>query len=165
MRVRDAIRYKGGAVHEVDAGATVGEAARRMLDQRVRSLVVTDHGMVRGIVTTADLLGVLLESPGAADAGSVHHVMKSEPVTVDADAWLVEALEMFAEHHINHLIVVDEGRLVGVLTPADVLHRLTEHLSFLNEHLQHYIQGTSAAPAKRGPGVKRAAPSAADAGS
>ncbi|TML06280.1 MAG: CBS domain-containing protein [Actinobacteria bacterium] len=61
-----------------------------------------------------------------AVASRARDLMTEDPVTVDADATAHEAARIVVERHHNHLPVVDHGRLVGLLTRADVLAALVE---------------------------------------
>jgi CBS domain-containing protein len=103
---------------EVDAAATVGDAARLMRQEGTSAVVV--RGERPGLLTDSDLRGrVLAEGLGAATpAGDV----ASRPVrTIGADATLAEALVFMLEHHVHHAPVESEGRIVAVLTDADLL--------------------------------------------
>lgn len=100
---------------------SVREAARRMSAERVNSIVVVDaQGGGIGIVTDWDLrerviaLGRALETP-------VREVMSTPLVTIDADQLLLEALRLMIGRRINHLVVTEEGRPIGMLTAFDLL--------------------------------------------
>ena len=113
--------------------------------------VVNEGGRCVGIVTEADLViadeegdlhiphyielmgGVVFLEPlrrfeerlRKAAAGDVSDMMTADPVTIEADAPAEEAARVIAASKHNRLPVVDDGRLVGVITRADVLRALT----------------------------------------
>ncbi|MFN3337481.1 MAG: CBS domain-containing protein, partial [Thermomicrobium sp.] len=100
---------------------SVREAARRMSAERVNSIVVVDaEGVGIGIVTDWDLrervvaLGRSLETP-------VREVMSSPLVTIDADQLLLEAVRLMIGRRINHLVVTEEGKPLGMVTAFDLL--------------------------------------------
>lgn len=102
-------------------GTTVREAARRMSEARVNSVVVVDAtGNGLGIVTDWDLRerviaeGKTLETP-------VEAIMSQPLVTIDADELLLQAVRLMIARRINHLVVTEEGKPFGMLTAFDVL--------------------------------------------
>jgi CBS domain-containing protein len=133
--------------------ASVEEVVRLMgeHDESV-VLVANEGGRPIGIITEADLVigdeqgdlhiphyielfgGVVFLEPlrrfenklKKAFASRARDLMTEDPVTADADATPREAAKIIVEHHHNHLPVVEHGRLVGLVTRADVLGALVE---------------------------------------
>lgn len=115
------------------AADMTAEMALRRLDQRaVSGAPVVDLGRVVGVVTRRDLLvPTLLDDPADAQRAGprnrltglrVYDLMSSEPVAVEPDCPLVQAVRMMVGHGVNRLPVVDHaGRPIGVLTRDDVL--------------------------------------------
>jgi len=82
--------------------------------------VVDDQERLVGFVSETDLMGALLRS---SDASSVvaRDVMSTPPISVDEFATTDEVMTIFRERDIHHLPVVRSGKLVGIITPLDVL--------------------------------------------
>ena len=99
----------------------VREAARRMCEARVGSILVVDQkGRLTGIVTERDIL-CLCGREGAGDA-PVWTVMTENPVTVAPDTPVDEVLEKMSNLGVRHIPVVDkEGKPLGVISVRDVL--------------------------------------------
>ena len=123
------------AVVFVDRDATVGEAAERMRDERVSSVLVRGEPM--GIVTDRDLRSRVLAS-GLGPTTPVADVMSSPLVTVDVGAPLVEALMQFLDRRLHHLPVEDGSEIVGLITHTDLLRHQVNSPSFL---LRRVLQG------------------------
>lgn len=124
--------------------ATVQQAARLMLDRRVSALPAVDgKGRVIGMVSEGDLvrrteLGTdaprswwlwALAEESARDyvkthGGSVADVMTSPPVTVRRTTSLQEIARLLEKHRIKRVPVLDAGRLVGIVSRADLVRRL-----------------------------------------
>ena len=103
---------------EVAPGASVGDAARLMREAGVSAVLVP--GEPPGLLTDSDLRGrVLAEGRGpSTDAAAV----ASRPVrTIAKDATLGEALVFLLEHRVHHAPVESGGRIVGIVTDADLL--------------------------------------------
>ena len=106
------------------------EARPLMLEKRIRHLLVTDGPKLVGIVTDRD---IRLNLPSPASSLSVWEinyllarmtvgsVMSKDVVTIGSGADAREAAQMLLDHRIGALPVVDQGRLVGIITETDLL--------------------------------------------
>jgi len=81
--------------------------------------VVDEHERLVGFVSETDLMGALLRSPDASVLA--RDVMSTPPISVDEFATTDEVMTFFREKEIHHLPVVRSGKLVGIITPLDVL--------------------------------------------
>ena len=127
MRVQDLM-----TISCVTAPPTMGvlEARQLMLEKRIRHLLVTDGPKLVGIVTDRD---IRLNLPSPATSLSmweinyllarmtVGSVMSKNVVTIGSGAEAREAAQLLLDHRIGALPVVDQGRLVGIITETDLL--------------------------------------------
>jgi CBS domain-containing protein len=105
----------------VEPGHPVTEAARLMREEDVGSLPVVENERLVGVITDRDIVMRLVAEGRDAGNTSVGEILSADLVTVSPDQPLVEALELMARHQVRRLPVVeDEGRLVGVISQADV---------------------------------------------
>jgi len=101
-----------------EGGRTVAEVAALMREQGVGSVVIVDaQARPRGIVTSHDMIRVAAESGGARQ---VAELMSSDPVALPAHALAYEAAVTMAARRIRHILVMDEGRLIGVVSERDL---------------------------------------------
>jgi acetoin utilization protein AcuB len=119
----------------VDPDTSMLDAHQRMREERIRHLVVTDHDRVVGIVTDRD---VRLNLPSRATSLSVWEVnyllarltvgevMTRAVIVIDPDRPASEAARLMLDHKIGALPVVDEGRLVGIITESDFVRAMAE---------------------------------------
>lgn len=109
------------------ADATAQEAGERLADPDVRAvLVCDDRGRLVGVVTRKTLVREVVAAgrdPASTPLGSI-----AEPpvFTVDADTGLEEAFHALEERDLERVPVVEDGRLVGILSRAVVQRRLAE---------------------------------------
>jgi CBS domain-containing protein len=100
------------------AALPLGEVAALMRRERVGSVVVVDeHGRPVGIVTSHDMVRVVAEDRRATP---VAEVMSRDPVALPAHAFAYEAALTMAAHGIRHVLVMEEGRLAGVVSERDL---------------------------------------------
>ena len=101
-------------------GTALKEAVERMVASNVGSIVITDASDVpRGIVTERDLLRVTAEGRLALDQ-PIETVMSSALVCMPGTATVTDAGVLMARHGIRHLLVVDDGKLVGVVSERNL---------------------------------------------
>ncbi|MGJ4964891.1 CBS domain-containing protein [Bradyrhizobium sp. HKCCYLRH3061] len=143
--VRSALAQKSAAVIHVHSGDMVVEALRQMRDNRVRSVLVIDDGVLVGIITQGDCaIKVLL--PGLdAKRTPVSQVMTANPVTIRPDHKLDSCMAMMSQRGFRHLPVLDAGKVVGVISIGDVVKNIIRDLEHDVDDLMGYIM-------KDGPG-------------
>ncbi len=116
---------------ECAPGVPLHEAARRMSERRVSSILVVEDDTVLGIWTERDALAVDFDNP-ANFALAVREAMSAPVRTVPASTPLNELTVRFREEHLRHLLVVDEdGRRLGIVSQSDVV---------LNQGIEHYLK-------------------------
>ena len=103
------------------------DIARLLTQERVGSVVVVDAGRPVGIVTDRDLRTKIVAA-GCDPVGARAATIMSAPLTaIGPDSFAFEALVEMTRREIHHLPVIDEARLVGVLSSRDFLHLQTTH--------------------------------------
>src|SRR2546425_9683546 len=114
-------------VTAVTPGTLLEAIAQTLIAEGIGGVPVVDHeNRVLGFVSETDLLAALLrEMDGETTA---HDIMSRPPITVDEFATADEVLTVMRERHIHHLPVVREGRLVGIISPLDVLRFFVERV-------------------------------------
>jgi CBS domain-containing protein len=109
-----------GKVFSVSPAQSVTEVAEVMVQGRVGSAVVIDGPWLVGIFTERDALRAVA-SGSDLSAVPVKAWMTKDPVTVDADTDTEEAAAIMATHGFRHLPVVDDEKVIGVVSLRDVL--------------------------------------------
>jgi CBS domain-containing protein len=109
---------------------TAQEAAKKMRDKKVSSLVVSDvEDKPIGIVTERDLVRQVCTKVINSNAVIVHHIMSSPLATIDANSSVEVAADIMIQNKVRHLLVVDENKVLGIITPSDFTGYLKEKLN------------------------------------
>lgn len=119
--VRDLLARKGADVLVVSPSTTVREAAQRMNDRGVGSVLVMQDGALAGIFTERDLMKRVVGADLAPGQTAVGDVMTRSLVTCTPDATLTDCASMMSERRIRHLPIVDGAEVRGVVTTGDLL--------------------------------------------
>jgi CBS domain-containing protein len=111
------------------------DAARMMIEKRIRRLGVCDSGNLVGIVTTSDMIGSLPEVPETMKIWfEVDHFMSKQVVTADERTLLENVAKTMAEKHVGSVIVTNKGEPIGIFTERDLLTKfLAEGKSLVEE--------------------------------
>ncbi len=99
---------------------SVRAAAKLMAKRRIGAVPVTDLGKLLGIFTERDLLSRIIAPELDADAMTLREVMTPDPQTIDIDAPVADAFKLMFKGGFRHLPVLQEGRLVGILSLRDI---------------------------------------------
>lgn len=101
---------------------SVGHAQSIMLKNKIKSIPIVDsENKIKGIITSTDILKDISETT------PLSHVMTTKVYTIPAYSDVYIAARVMRNHHINHLIVSDEKKIVGVLSAHDLLRLVEDH--------------------------------------
>jgi CBS domain-containing protein len=139
--VAKVLEGKGSEVLTIDAGATVFEAIKRMVEANVGALLVTDGGNVAGIVTERDYLRRVTLEGRTEEETLVREIMTGPLVYVTPDTSVEECMAVMTERRIRHLPVFTEDRgLVGVVSIGDLVKFKSAEQDFQIRFLTEYIE-------------------------
>ena len=116
----------------IKSSASAQDAAKRMSDKRISSLVVTDKTDIAiGIVTERDLVRRICVHDASSKHTIVEQIMSSALVTIDADSPIEVAADIMLQNNVRHLLVIqdnDTNKPVGIITPSDFVGYLKDNL-------------------------------------
>ena len=125
--VRHVIRKK---LETIGPSSTAQEAAKRMRSKKISSLVVIERGDAPvGIVTERDLVRQVCSKDISSDSVLIQEIMSSPIVTIDVNASIEQAADKMIQNKVRHLLIVEDGRIYGIITPSDFTIYLTENLN------------------------------------
>lgn len=115
----------------VKPSTTLSDAVNILLSKKLSGLpVVDDHGTVIGFVSEQDCIrSMLSDSYFCENTKLVDDVMITAPLVVDSHESVVQVAEKMISNKLRVYPVVDQGKLIGLITRADVLKALQTHLN------------------------------------
>jgi len=97
-------------------------AAKKMIEFGVGSIVVVEGGEPKGIVTEKDILGKVVAKNKTPSEVKLHEIMSSPVITILPTTSIREATKIMIKRGIRRLPVIDDGKLVGIVTDTDILN-------------------------------------------
>ncbi len=141
MQIAEILKTKGETVVTVQPEQPVAAAVRLLVQHRIGALVVVGNGEMQGIISERDILRLTDADPTRLSTLRVGEVMTKELVVGVKDDEIQYVMEIMTKNRIRHLPIVDQGRLVGILSIGDVVNALRNGLEAENRYLRDYVQG------------------------
>ena len=111
------------SVISVDASITINEAAKMMEDAKVGAVIVMENNLPVGIVTDRDF-SVKVVSHAYQITAPVKQIMSSPLVSINSDETVRMAADLMHDGRIRKLPVIDDGKVVGIITATDIVNLL-----------------------------------------
>ncbi|HYU16214.1 MAG TPA: CBS domain-containing protein [Candidatus Acidoferrum sp.] len=124
----------------LDAARSCREAAELMHRHKVGAIAVTRGGETIGLVSERDLVLGIVRAGGSADT-MLGEVTRRDGPSVGPTASERECADLMRANHCRHLLVVDGGRVVGLVSMRDVIALMLDEKEYLIRSLEGYIRG------------------------
>jgi len=132
------------SVYTITASESVYDAIKLMADKQIGALVVTDGDSIAGIITERDYARKVVLMDRSSKATPVQSIMTQAVRFVRPDQSSEECMALMTEYRMRHLPVVDQERLVGMISIGDLVKNIIEEQEFTIKQLEHYITGEHA---------------------
>ena len=140
MQVKEILRVKGSRLLSVEPSGRCVDAVKTMAEQNLGSLVVLDQGRMAGMLTFHELLQALASGGGSFGERKVSDVMVRDPVTATPDMEVNDLRRTMLESGARYLPVMQDAKLLGVISFRDVAKAVLEEQDFENKMLKGYIK-------------------------
>jgi len=124
MRVKDLLKSKGRDVYSITPDATVYDALKLMAEKEIGALVVLDGEKMVGILSERDYARKVILSGKSSEETLVREIMTSDIKYVGPDEKVKNCLSIMTKKHFRHLPVLEEDKVIGVLSIGDVKSKL-----------------------------------------
>lgn len=111
-------------VLKVKRGVKIKKVAEMMRDKRVGSVLVSDGNSYAGIVTDADVVRRVVAEGLDPNTTPVEKVMTTPLLAIESDRSVVDANDIMDQEHIRHLGVIENGKIIGVISVRDLLRHV-----------------------------------------
>ena len=139
--VKELLEAKTNPVWTIAPAASVYDAVATMADRRIGALVVIEGDKVCGIITERDYARKIILRNKSSKATPVREIMTDRVIFVQPEQPIEECMALMTEKRIRHLPVLNEDKLVGVISIGDLVKELISDRDFIIEQLTRYISG------------------------
>lgn len=135
------LKNKSGETWSTTPTASVYEAIEIMAEKQVGALPVMEQGQLRGILSERDYARkVILKGRSSKDT-PVADIMTADPVTITPQHTVADCMRIVTDKRIRHLPVVENNRLIGIVSIGDLVNWVISEQQQTIRHLEAYISG------------------------
>jgi CBS domain-containing protein len=133
------LKNKSDAIWSIAPDATVYDALALMAEKAVGALLVLSAGKLVGIISERDYARkIILQGRSSRDT-TVQEIMTGTMFTVTPEDTIDECMRIVTHHHVRHLPVLDQGKLVGMISIGDLVNAIISEQARTIDHLHTYI--------------------------
>lgn len=137
--VSQILQSKGSHTWTIAPNATVFDALTSMAEKDIGALLVVENSEVVGIFSERDYARkIILQGKSSRDT-EVQEIMTSEVLCISPDQSVTKCMALMTDKRIRHIPVLDDGRLVGVISIGDVVKAIITEQQIIINHLEDYI--------------------------
>ena len=140
MQVKEILRVKGNRLLSIEPSGRAVDAVSTMAKENLGSLVVLDSGRMVGMLTFHELLRAIASRNGSLGEVKVSEIMVRNPVTATPDMAVNDLRRTMIDSGARYLPVLQDGKLIGVISFRDVAKAVLEEQDFENKMLKGYIK-------------------------
>jgi CBS domain-containing protein len=139
--VKDILRAKGHDVWSITPDATVFDALTKMAHKNVGALTVMEGDQLVGIISERDYARKVILQGKTSRTTSVREIMSSPVICVRSQQTVEECMALLTGRRIRHLPVIEDNRVIGMISIGDIVKSIISEQQFIIEQLENYISG------------------------
>jgi len=139
--VQQILEKKGNASYAVTPDTTVLEALRIMAERNVSAVLVMERERLTGIFTERDYARKVVLKGLASKDTKVGDLMTPNVLTVSPSHTIDDCMCIITNNHVRHLPVVEQGKVIGIISIGDAVKSVMEQQQATINHLSGYIAG------------------------
>ena len=128
-------------VHSIRLNDTVYDAVRKLAEQNIGALLVMEGEKIVGIVTERDYARKIVLASRSSRETPVSAIMSTPVLCVGPSQTTEECMAIMTENRVRHLPVLDDGKLIGLVSIGDLVKDIISEQQFIIEQLEQYITG------------------------
>jgi len=140
-KVNDILKIKGHDVWSIAPDASVYDAIHLMTDKKVGALTVIEDSKLVGMISETDYTRNVILKGRSSQSTSVKEIMTTRVLYVQPEQDIEDCMVLMTEKRTRHLPVLDEGKLIGLISIGDVVKSIIDEQRSTIEQLEHYITG------------------------
>src|SRR6266436_133412 len=139
--IGEILHQKGNTVWTVSPEIMVFDAIQLMADKNIGALLVTEGDKLVGIISERDYTRKVALKGKSSKQTAVREIISGQIINVRPDNTIEECMRLMTEHRVRHLPVLEDGKIVGVISIGDLVNWIISAQSSTIHQLQTYISG------------------------
>lgn len=139
--IKHVLDKKGRGIHAIQPDASVFDALKMMAENDIGSLVVLDGDTLVGLITERNYAREIILKGRTSAKTQVRDIMTTKISCVRPDQSVDECMALMTVRTVRHLPVLEDGKLVGIVSIGDMVNSIIHDQQFLIEELEHFIHG------------------------
>jgi CBS domain-containing protein len=142
--IRQILKVKGRKIWKVSTTASVYEALKMMAEKDVGALMVVEGKSLVGVFSERDYARKVILQGRSSKEILVNEIMSSPPIYIEPSHTTEQGLAIMSARHVRHLPVMENNRLIGIVTIGDLVRSLIDEQKVVIDHLEkHILSNTS----------------------
>ena len=137
--IKHILDFKGNDVFVTEPNTLVIDAVKMMAKKKVGALIVVSDNEIKGVFTEQDFTRRVLLKDLDINQTIVEDVMSKDVAKIEPLQNINDGMQLMTERHIRHLPVVEEDRLVGIISIGDLVKEVIAEQETIIEQLENYI--------------------------
>ena len=139
--IREILHHKGGTTWTVSPETTVFDAIKLMAEKNIGALLVLKQNRLAGIISERDYTRKVVLLGRSSKDTLVNQILSGEVVQVTPEHTVDQCLRLMTEHRVRHLPVVENGKLIDIISIGDLVRWIIATQRMTIEQLEKYIAG------------------------
>jgi CBS domain-containing protein len=139
MTVNQILSKKGSEVFSIVSTITVYDAIKVMGEKNIGSVLIIEDTVLKGVLSERDYARKIVLKDKMSKKTLVAEIMDTDLVTVRPTDNIESCMELMSDKHVRHLPVIEDNKVIGVISMSDVVKAIIEIQKETIKHLDSYI--------------------------
>ena len=140
-KISTVLKEKGVDVYTTSPNNSVFQAIDLMSNKDIGSLVVLEDGKIVGLITERNYTREVILKGRSSVRTTVESIMEKPVICASPDSRIDECMALMTEKGVKHLPIVQDNKLVGIVSMGDLVSAIVKDQEFIIDQLEHYIHG------------------------
>ena len=142
ITIEHLLKNKENQIWSVEPKISIFEALKIMSDKEIGALLVIEDEKLVGIFSERDYARKVILKGKSSKNTQVGELMTKKVLYIDPEKTINDCMAIMTDKHIRHLPVIENDKVIGMVTIGDVISQIISEQEFTIKHLENYITGT-----------------------
>jgi signal-transduction protein with cAMP-binding, CBS, and nucleotidyltransferase domain len=109
----------------IEGSCFISEAAKKMIENKIGSIIITEDGMPSGIVTRSDMISKVIVAHLEPGTNKINTIKSSPLISIEHDTPILEAMRFLRDQDINQVLIREGDKISGIVSEGDLIRAVT----------------------------------------